>query len=743
VIRALRPWLVLALAHVLLVLALCGDMVLFGGVPYVRDVAFEYVPDLAFLAQALRVHVWPLWNPLINGGQPYVFGYPIDIALVALLGPIGAARFELPFHLWVAATGASALAAVRGRSLSAAWAAGAFYAASGFVLSCGTVFSLLHGAAWAPWVIAAGLTVLERPGRRSVALLALVAAMQVGTRGAELIVQTAILIAVLGARRGNLRGWMRLVAAGALAAALSGPVLLGARAMTSGTARAEGFSPAVTLSWSMHPVQLPALALPAYFGDMHTFSDVGYWGQPFFEAGYPYLVSVYLGMVVLLLAALGASPRLLLIAAAGVAVSLGGHGPLASAVTAVMGLAHIRVPSKFLFATVVAVVLMAADGLDRARVRRVGAWVFIPGALVTLVATGLLVRPERGLAILAGLSSAFQDPRAAFVVGALWPASFLRAGALALIAGLALWRGGGLIPLAALAAVADLLLAGAPLNPAVAASFYTLREPLRAEIDRARHEGPFRWFSYGAAASTPVRWRADIAQRNRDVPLYAIEVQSLAPRAHELAGLEGAFDEDRNAFAPLGSTFTADERQPSRFREMCPRLRLANVRWVVGYVALPEDLVALRATLPQPELGEPLLVHELRDPLPRAFWISALTPEIAAARVSAEAAVAYDSADPHTVVLRATTPPGFIVVLDGYDAAWTARERDRDVPILRAGDRYWALPTSGGTRTFVARFQPRWRNPSLIASALGLLAACALILAPRRRAPVVADQPAR
>ena len=81
--RAFRPWLAIALAHGLLVLALCGDMVLLGRVPYVRDVAFEYVPDLAFLAQALTARVWPLWNPLINGGQPYVFGYPIDIALVA------------------------------------------------------------------------------------------------------------------------------------------------------------------------------------------------------------------------------------------------------------------------------------------------------------------------------------------------------------------------------------------------------------------------------------------------------------------------------------------------------------------------------------------------------------------------------------------------------------------------------------------------------------------------------------
>jgi hypothetical protein len=94
-------------------------------------------------------------------------------------------------------------------------------------------------------------------------------------------------------------------------------------------------------------------------------------------------------------------------------------------------------------------------------------------------------------------------------------------------------------------------------------------------------------------------------------------------------------------------------------------------------------------------------------------------------------------------VLRATTPPGYLVVLDGHHAGWKARDDGGEVPILRAGARYWALPTAGGTRTFVARFQPRWRNPSLIASGLGLLAAVVLVLAPRRRPPDAKGQPAR
>ena len=94
--RAWRVAAAVAAAHAILVLILCWDMVLFGRVPYVRDVLFLYVPDFAFLAQSLAQRVWPLWNPLIDGGRPVLFAYLPDVALVGLLGPLGAARAEIP-----------------------------------------------------------------------------------------------------------------------------------------------------------------------------------------------------------------------------------------------------------------------------------------------------------------------------------------------------------------------------------------------------------------------------------------------------------------------------------------------------------------------------------------------------------------------------------------------------------------------------------------------------------------------
>jgi hypothetical protein len=537
------------------------------------------------------------------------------------------------------------------------------------------------------------------------------------------------------AGRTTKRGWGRLAAAGVLAAMLAAPVLLGARAMAVGTGREAGFTRAVTLSWSIHPAELPALVLPRYFGNMHTFSDAGYWGQGLFENGYPYFLSTYVGIVVAMLAVAGASRRLVLVALAGVAVALGPHGPFGLIVAAALETLHVRVPAKFLFTTVIAVVLMAGEGLDRSRTARQRWWILLPGLALCLIGLALRTWPDAMWTAIGGWTSLFRDPRAQLVVRTDWPGDFLRAGLLAAVAGFALWRGGRIATLAAAAAVADLLVAGAALDPTVPPSFYSLRPPLRAVVDQARSEGTFRWFSYGAAVTTRLDWRADVVARNRDVPLFEIEMQSLTPRTQELAGLEGAFDEDRTSFAPLGSTLTASERDPSRFREIHPRLRAANVRWVLGYEPLPEDLVRLRATAVQPEVRQPLGVYELLDPWPRAFWVPTVETAEGGPPAGVDAVVSYVRVDPHTVRLRATTPPGFIVVLDGYDRGWHARRDGEEVPLRRVQGRGWALPTPGGTQTIEARFQPSWLFPSLVLAGLGLAAAGALEVWPSRAAP--------
>lgn len=751
------------LAHGLAVVWLFKDALTGAGVFYFRDITAYYFPEYTFVARALAQGVWPLWNPAADGGGPYLMGYPVNLLLAALGSPRAALALAPPLHVLLAACGATVLALALGYGRWGAWLAGAAYALSGSLLGQ-SFFPNFHAAAWAPWIFA----VLTRhdawPARRWTGALALLAAMQASTFGGEVVLQTALLAPVLvpAAFRGW-PAWRRLIPAGALAALLVAPVLLGTWAIVEGTQRGQGFDHAVAFGYSATPLTLVDALLPRFFGDLHTFSDVGFWGQPHFRAGYPYIPSLYLGTVVLVLAALAGRSRLWIVAALGVLMSLGDHGPLEPALVPLLTV--FRAPVKFFYLTAAAVALLAGLGLDRAVTGRVRAraWVLLPG--LALAAGGMLLalRPGDSSRWLAAAVSALADPRAQFVVRNIWPWEWLRVGLAALAAALALVAGRRLAPFAAVVAVFDLLVVNAALNPVAPRGFFDLQPPMRALVADAAARGTARWFSYGVLSSPGLHWHPSVALANSDRALYAATRQSLVPITHELDGLEAAFDLDHMGWAPEGSTLTVEERTPARYAEIHRRLRLANVRWVLAFQDLPEALVEPRGEARLREIVQPLRLFELRDALPRAFWVG--RAEVLADRAAllrrledpsfeprttvalegpGPAALAppepippepppvtYERVDPHTVRLRASTPPGYLVVLDGYHRSWRAEGPGGPAELLRANGRYWALPTRGGDVELTVRYRPSWRAASLAAAALALLAATLLTVAPR------------
>jgi hypothetical protein len=184
------------------------------------------------------------------------------------------------------------------------------------------------------------------------------------------------------------------------------------------------------------------------------------------------------------------------------------------------------------------------------------------------------------------------------------------------------------------------------------------------------------------------------------------------------------------------------------------------VRWLFSFVPLPEDRLLLRDQVRLPEVAEALRLYELRDALPRAFWVPrAEQPTGAgglAARLAdpsfdpratvlldgpapaapasdhrpAEAKVEYEAVDAHTIRIRARTPAGYLVVLDGFDSDWVAAGSSGRVPVLRADGRYRAVSTPGGDLRLTLKFRPRWRFPALLVCALALVAA-GLLCRPR------------
>lgn len=762
----LRRWLPF-LAHLPVTAWLFSGPIFKGTLLFFRDINVYYYPNYVFLERALRQGVWPLWNPTSDAGAPFLITDPIDLLFVAALGAPGALRFGPPLHLALAMLGGSLLARTLGFSAWGVWAAGLFYGLSGYLLSTVNFFELFHATAWAPFVLVAAVRLWRVPSARAAACLGLLGGVQMTTLGAETVLQTGLLAFVLLSGRPDRRRIAALGGAFVITLLVAAPALFGVRALVEGTTRARGLPLQQSFAWSARPITLLDAVVPKLFGDVHAFSDRGFWGQPFFPDGFPYLLSLYVGPGLLLLAARsGAYPlrsRLWAVVALGVLLALGTHGPLAIVLTPLMR--HLRTPPKFLFMSDLALCLLAAQGLARATKdgpRPTAAWL-VPALLMAALHPVLSFWPELPSRLFGGLLPEIRDPRALYVIASSWPAGLGTAGALLVGVVLAL-RSVRLAPLAGLLVGLDLLIVNGGINTSTEAGFFELRPEMKGLVSRAEAEGRYRWFSYGLVGSRGLHWSPEIGRRNADIWLYQVDRQSLLPRCHVLDGLEGAFDEDRVGWAPPGSTLAAAERVPTGFRQHYARLRLASVRWVLAFNPLPEDLVRLRDEVRFPEVLEPLRLYEIKEPLPRAFRVAGYEtfPDREALARRAEAPdfeprsrvllqtadelvpppeggmpaqghADYERLDPHTIRLTVSGPPGYLVVTDGYHSDWQVEADDgRPRPLIRANGRYWAIPTDGGAQVFTARFRPWWRGPALVLCGLGLLVALCLLVGPRR-----------
>jgi hypothetical protein len=753
------------LAHLPVVAFLFAGALFRGQVLFFRDIPVYYYPNYVFLERSLRQGVWPLWNPTSEAGAPFLITDPLDLLVVGSMGADRALRFGPALHLVLAMSGATWLAAGLGMRWWGAWAAGLFYGLSGYVLSSVNLFELFHASAWGPWVVSAALRMWAAPEPRRVACLALLGAIQVLTLSAETVVQTALFgLALLPGRpdRRRLRG---TAAALVLALMLAAPALLGVRALVEDTPRAAGLTSQQSLAFSLRPAVLLDAVLPRFFGDVHTFSDLGYWGQPFFPSGFPYLLSLYCGPALLWLALRSGPGRekttLLALCGLGVLLSLGSHGPLEWLVTPLMR--HFRSPPKFLFMSNLAMCLLAARGLDGASrgAARPPLLALLPGAILAALGPLLLLWPHLPGRLFGGVLPEILDSRAHVVIAGAWPASFGVAGMLFLGAVLAL-RVRPLLPLAGACVAFDLLIVNQSVNLTTSPAFYELRPAVAELVEKVRGEGTYRWFAYGAHDAKRLRWAPDVARRNADVWLYYVDRQALLPRTHVLDGLEAAYDEDRVGWAPSDSTLPVRERFPSFYRQHHERLRRANVRFVLSFRPLPDDLVRLRGEANLPEMLDPLRLYELRQPLPRAFRVERqeTVPSVEQLRrlleaphfdprsvvlldgaapssdADARAGVApleggatFERIDPHTVRLHWTGPPGWLVVLEGYHRDWRAEVNGEPRTVRRANGRYWAIEMTTSDETVTVRYQPAWRPLALSASALGAMGVSALAFA--------------
>ncbi len=723
-----------------------------GASLYFRDLGQHFLPLRLFALEGLRRGEVRLWNPLVHEGEPLslpAVGYPLD--LLQLLRPDDAGvSLLLALHVPAAALGFLAMA--RGLGIRPVAAAGGalVYALGGFLLSTVNFYVHLQAAAWAPLLVLALAGEWPRGNARRAGLVAVALALTLSTTGIEIALQALDVGLALGWRRlagpGLARRLSALVAGGALGLMLVAPVLVLVASQVEGSARGRGLSPEVVLSHSVHPFTLLQAVAAGLYGNPANLANE-WWGQNFFPRGFPYILSLYLGAGALSLAAVGAASgrrpgrTAALLAGAALVVSLGRWAGLGPAVEALPALRLLRFPVKAWFTVHLAVSLLAALGLaalveagSREHWRRLAAIAGAAGAALAALPALPLAAPRA----LSAFAARFFPPgtgaaeRAAMLERVLSDAAMGGLAALGLGAAAVLVLRGRLAPsraalLAAGLVAADLLRAGAGLNPMVSPSFFRPSPELAALLPRLREGRVFT-----CAVEDAPAYRAARAARGHDheVWSFALLLETLTPSANVRLGVPTALSPDLTMLTPEERVLSPGEASCRDLDRILPRLRDAGVARVLSAGPLDHPSLVLEDAF-APARTAPLAVrvYALANPLP---WLElegpgavgrVLEPARGAGRVEA----VVDTPVPSTLRVREGWAPGWSASVDGVPAG-----------PRRTADGRLALAVPAGRSRVLLRYRPRGLRSALPASALAA-ALVAVLLA--RRAPPASPGP--
>jgi hypothetical protein len=376
---------------------------LFGETFFYRDLYQHFVPTKKLFTEIIKSGQLPLWNPYLHGGQPFLAEinfsvlYPSNV-LYLILPFYTAFNINIIGHVMFAAAGAYCLARFTGMSAYGSLFCGVIFAFCGYSLSQVNLLSRLLAYPYIPWLCLFWHRFLLEKQFKWFFICALFATFQIfaGTPEWTLVAFLLMLIWSLGVpyEISNRRKIVNLLFLGIVTLLFSAIQIIPTSEMVAVSSRSQKATFDAFSFWSIHPERLPEFVLPNFLGRTDTLSANDYWGSAIEYLRFPYVLSIYFGFAVLLLAVCGLkSPQkhsrklcYLLAATALLAIlfSLGKYFPLTYFVYKwVPGVDRFRYPVKFLCAAILPISYLAASGFeshwsnpDRKTSRIVLIWLF-------------------------------------------------------------------------------------------------------------------------------------------------------------------------------------------------------------------------------------------------------------------------------------------------------------------------------------------------------------------------------
>ena len=786
-----------AAAFAVLTLALFGEFVFSDRMLVGQDTfSLGYVAR-AFFANALRTTGFPLWNPQILGGTPFLESlaggdslYPPSLILLFLTETYRSLGWKLVLHVFLAGSFMYLWIRVLGGSRGAAFVSGVSYLLAPYLVTL--VYpghdGKLFVTALTPLLFAAAEAMFRRAGLLAGAGLAAVVALVILTTHFQmayfLFGATGLYAAFrsvqiarqgTGSREGARRFGVFLMFS-VLGAAIAAIQLVPAvdyvtehsrRTLTTATSNPED-ALAYSSSWSLHWEEVVGLVVPEFVGSSAggaEWTTATYWGRNAFKLNHEYL-----GVVALLLAAIsliGGPHRPLrrfmlgLGAFAGL-FALGAHTPVWRVLYEILpGISLFRAPSMAIFLTGFAVATLAGLGVDRGLamleegkgerlVRLLLACTGVLGAGALLAVTGVLtgiwvalLSPENAAAGADALARARP-----FIVRGFFVATALGAATTAVWWSLQrrfLAPTLGVVALALLVAIDEFRVDAPFIQTVPYEAFWAADGNDLFLQERMSTEEPFRVLSLVGGGQ-------DVRPAAHGIELAAGHHPNDLARYRELIGMEGSgvpehlagFNQNLLRILNVRYIVWPDEDagplgvpgvEPSSQLQY-PDGRIA--RSVYAYPGLPRArLVGEAVVVPEDRTVETILDPAAYDPATQVVLNE--EPPIALGGPGLEGTVAWVERVPNRLALDVTaSAPALLVLSENWFPAWRATVDGASAPVLRADHSLRAVPVPAGTHRVELRYQSRLLGWSLATSAAAklVLLGCLIVGLRGRKASV-------
>jgi len=776
-VREWQLWAVVGSVGLLLVPVLAGGRTLFF-----RDLYRQYIGTARLLSGSQSIG-W-LWDPLLHGGEPMLGNpnrallYPSRL-LYLMFDPVSALNWEIALHLALAGAAGYLVARTFSLRREPAMVVAVVYACAGIPLSLTNHLLRVLAYPWMAVAVLAGHRWRRAPGRSGWFVVLVSALMLQGLTGTietalcSVILVTAWQLAGQGQLRNRFRDALKVVGGCLIGVAAAGIQVVPAAATVARSMRPVTADPGFLLAWSVHPGRLLELWFPGILGPVDTATPaISYWGASLVDFGFPYLLSLYLGMATTTLAIGGLVARECLPVTAGqrrmlagtvaaaVVVSLGRHVPGMEVLVELLGpLALVRFPVKALLLASLPIAVLAGCGVHWVMTGHRKAVRLVVGLAGGMAAASLLM----WLVVVFGGSCRQRLFELLFtradstVTDGVSRALLHGAVAVGMVAlGVAVMRHArpallGLLLVAVVAA--DLGIAGLAMLPSAPRALLAEEPPLAGEL--RSHVGGGRLLRDLDPAVVHPRLATNTAAAAAD---WWISVLDGAQAANY--GIPMVFHDDDAVVADRRIVLlTQRVRQVSWARRLAP-LTAAGVALVM--TPDPPPIVGLEHVVTVETGGGPEY-HLFRNPAARsrAWWVARAV--VVSSADEALATVTGEAFDPRLEVVLEATPGG--VSDRGWVPAWAALEQQIDefdvsatasghlvfsdvwipglgvevdgrrVPLLRANSAFGAVAIDGGRHRVRRVYRPPEVTLGLWLTAAALCCVIVVVVWGARTAP--------